>query len=292
MLQATRARTEHGEIGVLDWGGDLPPLVLLHPNGFCAGLYEPVGHLLRHEARVVALDLPGHGASHQPVDRRDYAFEAMATRVVGALDHLGIERAAVAGGSLGGAVAIMVDKIDPGRWVRALLAEAVAFPSTNFTDRPTATSELREGREHNAMASGARRRRRTFRDRAEMVDSLSGRSPLSELAPEAMEAYARWGTVDTEDGVRLACTPEVEATIFEVSAETSGAQAAWDHLPKMSCPTTILAGRDSFLPDIFAEQARHAGAPIALVDGGHFVLHEDSARGATLIRSYALTTTP
>src|SRR5207244_3088448 len=34
-------------IGALDWGGDGPPLVLLHPNGFCAGVFDPLARLLR-----------------------------------------------------------------------------------------------------------------------------------------------------------------------------------------------------------------------------------------------------
>lgn len=288
MLQAARVRTSGGDIGVLDWGGDLPALVLLHPNGFCAGLYEPVGQLLRDDARVIAIDLPGHGASHRPIDRREFAFEVMASRVVETLDKLGVNRAAVAGGSLGGAIAIMVDKLDPGRWSRALLAEAVAFPPAVFADRPATSVAPHEQGGGNAMAAGARRRRPSFAGRDEMIASLSTRPPLSQLADEAMAAYAHWGTVDGPDGVRLACTPEVEATIFEVSGEPGGAVAAWNHLPNLSCPTVIVAGRDTSLPDIFAEQARHAAAPIVLVDGGHFVLHEDSTRAAHLIRTYAL----
>lgn len=292
MLHATRVRTSGGDIGVLDWGGDLPALVLLHPNGFCAGLYEPVGQLLRNDARVIAIDLPGHGASDRPIDRQGFAFEVMASRVVETLDKLGVDRAAVAGGSLGGAIAIMVDKADPGRWRRALLAEAVAFPPTTLADRRATSLARHEERDGNAMAAGARRRRPSFSDREEMIASLSTRRPLSELSDEAMHAYARWGTVDGPDGVHLACAPEVEATVFEVSGEPGGSAAAWNHLPNLSCPATIVAGRDTFLPDIFTEQARHAASPIVRVSGGHFVLHEDSARAARLIRAHAVAPEP
>ena len=30
------------QINALDWGGDGPPLLLQHPNGFCAGFFDPV----------------------------------------------------------------------------------------------------------------------------------------------------------------------------------------------------------------------------------------------------------
>lgn len=162
MLRATRVRTSSGTVGVLDWAGEGPPLVLLHPNGFCAGLYEPIGRLLRSRAHVLAIDLPGHGASDSPDTRDGYAFAAMASTVLEVLDRLGIGRAAVVGGSLGGAVAIMADQIQPGRWTRALLAEPVAFPS----DLLAGVSG-----EENPMAAVARRRRARFPDRAAMIAS-------------------------------------------------------------------------------------------------------------------------
>lgn len=279
MLRVTRVCTGTGAVGVLDWAGPEPPVVLLHPNGFCAGMYEPIAGRLRDRARVVAIDLPGHGASTRPVDRGGYSFAAMAAIVLDVLDRLAIDRAAVAGSSLGGAVAIMADQLQPGRWTRALLAEPVAFPGDRMQVAPG---------EANPMATVARRRRARFSDRAAMIASLSTREPLSQLAPEVMDAYARWGAVDDGDGVRLACDPGVEATIFEVSGEADGAPAAWAHLPEMSCPSTIVAGRSTFLPDVFAEQAERAGAPLVLVDGGHFVLHEETERGVDLVIQYAL----
>jgi pimeloyl-ACP methyl ester carboxylesterase len=279
MLRATRVRTSSGEIGVLDWGGTGSPLVLLHPNGFCAGLYEPLSLHLRSRAHVLAIDLPGHGASAAPVTRAGYSFAAMATTVLEALDRIGIDRAIVVGGSLGGAVAIMADQVHPGRWTRALLAEPVAFPGYLMAAAPG---------KGNPMAEAARRRRTSFPDRAAMIAALSTREPLDRLAPEAMDAYALWGSVDGTDGIRLACDPEVEATVFEVSSQLDGAPAAWEHLREMSCPTTIVAGRSTFLPDVFAEQAERVGAPLVLVDGGHFVLHEQTDRGVGLIVRYAL----
>src|SRR5690606_13624157 len=192
-----RVDVHGGRMAVLDWGGAGPTVVLLHPNGFCAGLYDPVATRLVDVARVVGVDLPGHGGSTAPTDRAGFGFAAMAERVLAALDQLGIRNPAVVGGSLGGAVAILADRLRPGCWRRALLAEPVAFPPGRVADG----AEPAE----NPMATAARRRRSRFADRAAMVDALSGREPLSQLAPEAMEAYARWGTVEDGDGVRLAC---------------------------------------------------------------------------------------
>jgi pimeloyl-ACP methyl ester carboxylesterase len=264
---------------VLDWSGPGPAVVLLHPNGFCAGLYEPLARRLRRIARPIAVDLRGHGASSAPTGAHDYAFERLAADLVVVLDVLGLHGVVGVGGSLGGAVAVLVDRLDPRRWSRLLLAEPVAFPISDEWDPRGA---------QNPMAAGARRRRDRFPDRAAVVDAYRDRPPLSQLAPEALEAYARWGTVDDGDGVRLACRPEVEATVFEVSTGPVGAAAAWDHLPRLVAPTTIVAGADTFLPDVFAEQATRASAELVTVPGGHFVLHEDTTRGVDLIERYAL----
>ena len=58
-------RIESDGVGVawLDWGGFGDALVLLHPNGFCAGVYDPVARRLASGHRVIGIDLRGHGDS-------------------------------------------------------------------------------------------------------------------------------------------------------------------------------------------------------------------------------------
>ena len=55
------------EISWLDWGGDGDPLVLLHPNGFCAGIYDPLAKQLKSSFRVVAVDLRAVSYTHLPL---------------------------------------------------------------------------------------------------------------------------------------------------------------------------------------------------------------------------------
>ena len=50
-------------IAYLDWGGTGPPLLLLHPNGFCAGMYDPLARGLVERCRVVGIDLGGTEAA-------------------------------------------------------------------------------------------------------------------------------------------------------------------------------------------------------------------------------------
>lgn len=72
--------------------------------------------------RVVLLDLLGHGRSDKPLRASSYRMDAYADEVVALLDHLGIERAAVGGVSLGAGVTLQVAVRNPER-VQALLIE-------------------------------------------------------------------------------------------------------------------------------------------------------------------------
>jgi pimeloyl-ACP methyl ester carboxylesterase len=100
----TRVLVEEGR------GAERDPIVLIHGVGGWAENWRPVMAALASTGRrVVALDLPGFGQSERP--RRVRYFgpdEAFYPRfVIAAMDVLGIERAHIAGNSMGGAVAYM-----------------------------------------------------------------------------------------------------------------------------------------------------------------------------------------
>jgi len=80
---------------------DQPPLVLVHGAGGSHLDWAPELRRLRG-ARVIALDLPGHGKSSAP--GRD-SIPAYARDVITLLDALNIPRAVLVGHSMGGAVA-------------------------------------------------------------------------------------------------------------------------------------------------------------------------------------------
>src|SRR5439155_6073078 len=67
------------EIPYLD-GGNGDPLVLVHGIGADKDAFAPVAPYLRGIGRVIALDLPGFGASSKPADA-DYSLEAQADRL-------------------------------------------------------------------------------------------------------------------------------------------------------------------------------------------------------------------
>src|SRR5256885_10612355 len=94
------------------------PIVLIHGVGGWAENWRPVMADLASTGRqVLALDLPGFGQSERPQRVRYFGpDEAFYPRfVIAAMDVLGIERAHIAGNSMGGAVAYMTAGTAPTR---------------------------------------------------------------------------------------------------------------------------------------------------------------------------------
>jgi pimeloyl-ACP methyl ester carboxylesterase len=50
----------------LDWGGDGPPIVILHATGFLGRIYRPIAEVLRSAGHVFSYDQRGHGDSEHP----------------------------------------------------------------------------------------------------------------------------------------------------------------------------------------------------------------------------------
>ena len=83
-------------------------MLVLHPNGFCAGMFDPIASLLSKNYRVVGVDLRGHGASEEVLDEAALGNDLMASDVLKVMDLLRIDAFSILGVSLGGAIAIEI----------------------------------------------------------------------------------------------------------------------------------------------------------------------------------------
>jgi pimeloyl-ACP methyl ester carboxylesterase len=82
------------------------PLVLLHGIGHHWQAWEPVLDRLAAHHDVIAVDLPGFGASPLPPEGLPDGMASGVTAVAEFFDTMGLDRPHVAGNSLGGAVAL------------------------------------------------------------------------------------------------------------------------------------------------------------------------------------------
>src|ERR1700761_5923921 len=88
--------------------GSGSPVVLIHGSGPGVTAYANwrlVLPVLAERFRVLAPDMAGFGFSERP-EKADYGVDLWTDQLVGFLDALGIEQAAVVGNSFGGAIAL------------------------------------------------------------------------------------------------------------------------------------------------------------------------------------------
>jgi pimeloyl-ACP methyl ester carboxylesterase len=120
-------RIQVGNLGVaVSDAGDGPPVVLLHGLGCGHRMWFHQIRALRSRFRVIAYDQRGHGLTDAPANATDYSAAHLARDLVGVLDALKIERAAIVGFSLGGGPALALAASKPERVSRLVLADVGA----------------------------------------------------------------------------------------------------------------------------------------------------------------------
>jgi len=110
-----------------DRRGTGSPLVLIHGIGSRWQVWGPILDQLAAHHDVIAVDLPGFGRSPLPFDFQP-SIPAYTDRPVTFLDDLGLDRPAVAGNSMGGAIALELGR-------RGRASEVVAFSPAGFWNR-------------------------------------------------------------------------------------------------------------------------------------------------------------
>lgn len=116
-------------VRILEAGPANGPAVLL-VHGWAVTAYLWRHNILALAAagyRVLALDLPGHGLSEAPSSAGAYTLERFASYVMETLDVCGVERAAVAGQSMGGKVVVRAALDAPHRVSQLILYGPVGF---------------------------------------------------------------------------------------------------------------------------------------------------------------------
>ncbi|MDD5367702.1 MAG: alpha/beta fold hydrolase [Anaerolineaceae bacterium] len=121
--------------------GQGAPLVLIHGFPLERVIWEPMIPLIRKDVRVISPDLRGFGRSE--ATRGVSGMRLLADDIAGLLDHLKIDRAVIAGHSMGGYVALAFAQAYPGR-----ISALGMIASQSIADTP----EKRAGRYAQAEA--------------------------------------------------------------------------------------------------------------------------------------------
>jgi pimeloyl-ACP methyl ester carboxylesterase len=250
--------------------GDGPPLLFVHG---LAGRWQNWLENLPHFAasrRVVAVDLPGFGASPPP--REEISIPGYARFLDRLCDALAIDAAAVVGNSMGGYVAAELAIAAPQRVERLMLVSAAGITAEHLRRdqvmtgaRVVAALATRAAARHASLARRPGLRKLALGFVVRHADRLS-----APIAHELMEGSAKPGFV-----------PAMEAILAHRISE---------RLAQIACPTFVLWGEDDRV--IPARDASRFGEliPDARVevwpDTGHVAMLERPARFNALLDAF------
>ncbi|MET9225902.1 alpha/beta fold hydrolase [Lentzea sp. NPDC003310] len=228
-------------VSYVDHGGDGPVVVLLHSFLMDAAMWAPQVEAFGDRYRLVAIDERGHGdtPADAPFDHWDVARDALAV-----LDALGISRAAVAGTSQGGFVALRMALLAPER------VTALALLGTSGEPEDEQISAAYQQLAEVWIAQGP-----------ETVIEAVAKICLGEYDPS--DWTPKWSEV-WPDRLRLIMNALV------------GREGVLDRLASVGVPALVLHGTaDLAYPVAKAEAlvaALPGAAPLVLVEGGaHFL---------------------
>jgi 3-oxoadipate enol-lactonase len=235
---------------------DAPVLVLSNSLGSTLAMWDPQAGALAERFRLVRYDIRGHGRSDTPPG--PYAIADVGNDLIALLDDLNVEKAHVAGLSLGGMTAMWLGINAPERLDRLVLlcTSAKLGPAQMWADRALTVRE--QGTAAIAEAGVGRWLTEGFRAR------------YPEIAEHLRDMIA---SIDDE-GYASACA------VIEHMDLASG-------LPSIEAPTLVIAGaQDPATPPEHAERIV-AGIPAARLEvldpGAHLVNVEQPEATTRLI---------
>ena len=241
-----------GRLSALSAGTGPATVVCAHGLGGTKASFLPTVNALADHYRVVALDLPGFGESDKPISA-PYDAPWFARSVFAAMDALGVERAHVAGNSMGGRVAIEAGLTDRDRvGALVLLSPALAW----LRSRPWAPL-IRALRPELGLIQPAPR---------PIVEAMVRR-----LVPAA---NGGWTAAGIDEFLRAYLTPSGRAAFYAAARniyldEPHGEDGFWTRLESLQCDSLFVWGRkDTLVPIGFMKhveralpRARHAELP-------------------------------
>ncbi|MCJ0765655.1 alpha/beta fold hydrolase [Variovorax terrae] len=247
---------------------DPEPLVLLHGTSASLHTWDGWAAALRGQRRVIRVDLPGFALTGpQPQD--DYSIDAYVRFVAALLDQLGVQRAVLAGNSLGGQIAWSFAAAQPQRVTRLVLVDAAGY------DFASASVPL------------------AFR-----IARLPMLAPLLEhTLPRGMVE----GSVRNVYGDPAKVTPELVDLYYDMALREGNRRALGlrmrqrlavhpERIATLKLPTLILwGGRDRLIPPDSARRFAQdiAGSRLVMFDDlGHVPHEEDPARTVAAVKAF------
>lgn len=261
-------------------GNQDPPIIIAHATGFHGRCYSAIAEHFPSR-RVIALDLRGHGRSEGgPIDH----WQTLSEDVKAFLDQLRIRRAVGVGHSMGAHTLLQCASEMPEAFSRLVLFDPVILAPEFYTqDAALFTSDA----PHPAI-----RRKRDFATPEAMMERFGTRDPYTLFDARVFEDYCRYGLIeDKGGGYVLACSPEMEASVYGSSRSNSGIHAA---ARAVAVPTLIVRAKQTALNDFkgsptwpMLSTILPNGTDMPRPDMTHFHPFQDPADAAQIIADFS-----
>ena len=233
-----------------DWGGFGWPVLLLHGLASTAHSWDLVAPLLLDDARVIALDLRGHGQSDKP--EGDYTFRELSKDVRGVFKALQLERPVIIGHSWGAWIGLWIAAHYPDE-LSGLVLVNDALVDLGKLGTWEATAERLKPPDVDGMPV------EEFR---EMMRENSSQGLLTPAVEAALMANFE---IDAEERIHQRLHPDTYMQILRHMWE----QRLAELYEKITCPVLILAVRgpkESESSDLAAKEAGIEKAEELLAD--------------------------
>lgn len=230
---------------------------------------------------LVALDLPGHGASAHLPPAADYLATSAARAAFAAADALGWERFALLGHSLGGSVASLMAAAQPHRIERLVSIESLGLLVE--TEDRTAT-RLRE-----AFAAQTGLTAKQLRVFADIDTAVHARMQgIGKVGEAAARLLVERGIVQVDGGYTWRSDPRLTLPTLVRMTEAQ----VRDLLSGIECPTRVIyaAPAQSYFPEPLRSE-RAAALPhgeLIVLPGSHHLHMEDAPAVAAAIGDFFL----
>ncbi len=254
--------------------GDPVPLVMIHGTSASLHTWEAWATELAATRRVISFDLPGFGLTG-PNAANDYSDAYYVGFVRALLQKLGVEKAVVAGNSLGGEIAWQLALADPARVAGLVLVDAAGH---DFVP------EVLPAGFRVARIPVLRELMRWVLPRRTIEDSV--RAVYGDPSRVTAALVDRYYELTLREGNRVALMRRMDQL----------APGPVERLPEIKVPTLVLwGGRDRLIPPRWGEAFHHAIAGSRLVvfpDLGHVPQEEDPAATLAALRDWLATEHP
>jgi pimeloyl-ACP methyl ester carboxylesterase len=261
-------------MNVIDVGSGEPTIVFIHGlNGSWVNWLENIP-ALSDDHRVIAMDLPGFGASDMPAEQ--ISIPGYGRWIDALLDRLEVDAAAVVGNSMGGFIGAELAIQVPQRVERLVLVSAAGLTiEYQRNERVLETLRFLENQlaaYFGWLASRSDAVARRPRARRLLMAVVAARADLlpAPLVAEQVRASGRRGFIDALDAL----------TDYRIR----------DRLPEIACPTLIVWGEhDRLVPVRDADEFERLipdSRKVVFPDTGHVAMFERPAAFNELLRRF------